>query len=417
MFYNEYMNLRGLILLFMMTILLTGCKYPASTREQSTPSPSPTHIEPTFTPFITATASTIPSTSTPGLPLDLKKGPYLIFTGTPDGMAVIWQGESNESYLFEWGLDNSFSLGSSTPGADPATSLFQVRLSGLIPATRYLYRISTLTAEVHGSFVMPPANSDSLIFFAFGDTRSGPETMNEITASIMQSIAANPSAQTFVIDTGDLMNIATEESLQENFFAHDQYDIRALLAVMPVVNVMGNHDGTALFKQYFPYPYTRTYDWSFDYGPAHFVIIDQYIDLVQGSERWFWLKNDLSTSQKPWKFILLHEPGWSAGPHENNETVQTVIQPMAVAYGVQMIIAGHNHYYARAEVEGVTHVTTGGGGAPLYDPENGWPFIKARIKAFHYIKFIIEKEVLTAQVLSPQGDLLDEFTMSLQEIP
>ncbi|MBP9041358.1 MAG: hypothetical protein KBF64_06245, partial [Anaerolineaceae bacterium] len=85
--------------------------------------------------------------------------------------------------------------------------------------------------------------------------------------------------------------------------------------------------------------------------------------------------------------------------------------------GVQMIIAGHNHYYARAEVEGVTHITTGGGGAPLYDPENGWPFIKTKIKEFHYIKYIIDGNVLTAQVITPQGDLLDEFTISLQENP
>ncbi len=417
MFYNEYMNLRGLILLVMMTILLTGCKYPAAVRKLSTPSPSPTPVEPSLTPSFTATVTTVSPTSTPGLPLNLIKGPYLIFTGSPDGMTVIWQGELNEAYLFEWGLDDTYDLGSSTPAADPETSLFQVRLSGLIPATRYLYRISTLTAETHGSFVTPPVTSESLIFFAFGDTRSGPETMNKISASIMQYIAANPSAQTFVIDTGDLMDIATEESLQENFFAPDQPDIQSLLAVMPVVNIMGNHDGTALFKKYFPYPYTRTYDWSFDYGPAHFVVIDQYIDLVQGSERWFWLKNDLSTSHKPWKFILLHEPGWSAGPHENDETVQRIIQPMAVAYGVQMIIAGHNHYYARAEVEGVTHITTGGGGAPLYDPENGWPFIKTKIKEFHYIKYIIDGNVLTAQVITPQGDLLDEFTISLQENP
>lgn len=405
------------MLLLILAILLSGCAYPALTRGQSTPSPSPVVVEPSFTPFPTPTVTVVPPTSTPRLPLILKKGPYLIFTKIPDGMAVIWQGDPNETYLFEWGLDNSFSLGSSTPSADPATSLFQVRLSGLIPATRYLYRILTPTSEAQGSFVTPPIDSTTLIFFVFGDTRSGPEIFDNISSSILQYTAANPSAQTFVISTGDLMDTATEESLQENMFALDQLHIQRLLATMPIVNIMGNHDGTALFKRYFPYSYTQTYDWSFDYGPAHFVIIDQYIDLVQGSERWFWLKDDLSSSQKPWKFILLHEPGWSAGPHENNKTVQTIIQPLAIAYGVQMVIAGHNHYYARAKVEGVTHITTGGGGAPLYDPENGWPFVATKIKAFHYIKFIIEGEILTAQVLSPQGDLLDEFTVSRLEIP
>ncbi len=406
-----------MMLLLVLGMLLAGCAYPAAVKDPSTPSPVLIAIEPSFTPSHSPTDTVVLPTPTPKQQLHLKKGPYLIFTGTPDAMIVVWQGEPDAVYLFEWGLDDTLSLGSSTPSADRDTLLFQVRLSGLIPASRYMYRISTSTAEISGSFVTPPLESESLIFYAFGDTRSGPETFDSICSSILQYAAANPSAQTFVISTGDLMDTATEESLQENMFGPDQLHNRSLLASMPIVNIMGNHDGTALFKQYFPYPYTRTYDWSFDYGPAHFVIVDQYIDLVQGSERWFWLKNDLTSSQKPWKFILLHEPGWSAGPHENDETVQTIIQPMAIAYGVLMVVAGHNHYYARADVEGVTHVTTGGGGAPLYDPENGWPFVKARIKAFHYIKFIIEGDTLTAQVVSPQGDLLDEFTIIRQEIP
>ena len=78
------------------------------------------------------------------------------------------------------------------------------------------------------------------------------------------------------------------------------------------------------------------------------------------------MRTDLAASAKPWKFIVLHEPGWSAGGgHGNNTTVQNDIQPLAVQYGVAIVFGGHNHYYARANVSGVTHLTMGGGGAPL----------------------------------------------------
>lgn len=404
----------GFVVVLLVFSLLCGCVWRpgaifASPTVEYTPSanPSSTPFLPTFTP--------IPETATPKPYLNLKKGPYLLFTGTPDGMTILWQGETNVDYTFEWGTDELYLNGSSLPTGDPISALYQVRLSGLMPGTRYHYKVSTAKGEVRGSFVTPPLDSDSLTFFVYGDTRSGPEIHDQISASILQQIAIDPSAQTFVISTGDLMDTADEASLQENEFAPDQPNIRASMATLPVVNIMGNHDGTKLFKQYFPYPYTSTYDWSFDYGPAHFVIIDQYIDLVQGSERWFWLKDDLSSTQKPWKFILLHEPGWSAGHHENNLTVQKVIQPLAVAYGVQVIIAGHNHYYARAEVDGVTHITSGGGGAPLYDPEGGWPGIVSKIKAFHYIKFTLRGDRLDAQVLSPQGEVLEEFFLEKKE--
>jgi predicted phosphodiesterase len=412
--YNITMRKLGFILVLVVSGLLYGCGWRpgaiiTTPSVETTPSvhPSSTPFLPTFTP--------IPQTVTPKPALILKKGPYLLFGSSPEGMTIIWQGDANDEYTFEWGTNELYLNGSSLPTGDSISALYQVRLSGLMPGTRYYYRVSTAQAEVRGSFVTPPLEGDSLTFFAYGDTRSGPEIHDQISASILQQIAFDPSAQTFIISTGDLMDTANEESLQENEFARDQPNIRASMAVLPVVNIMGNHDGTKLFKQYFPYPYTSTYDWAFDYGPAHFVVIDQYIDLVQGSERWFWLKEDLSGTQKPWKFILLHEPGWSAGPHENNSTVQMVIQPLAVAYGVQVIIAGHNHYYARAKLDGVTHITTGGGGAPLYDPEHGWPRIESNIKAFHYIKFTIQGDTLNAQVLSPDGKLLEKFILEIKE--
>jgi hypothetical protein len=84
---------------------------------------------------------------------------------------------------------------------------------------------------------------------------------------------------------------------------------------------------------------------------------------------------------------------------------------------VQLVIAGHNHYYSRAEVDGVTHITTGGGGAPLYNPESGWPRVVNYIKAFHYVKFKIEGMILNVQVLSPQGEVLDEFFLPEKELP
>ncbi|MBK9777870.1 MAG: hypothetical protein IPP62_16195 [bacterium] len=78
------------------------------------------------------------------------------------------------------------------------------------------------------------------------------------------------------------------------------------------------------------------------------------------------------SSNKPWRFVVLHEPGWSAGGgHPNNAAVQAYLQPLFVQYGVSIVFTGHNHYYARAVVDGVNHITTGGGGGPLHTPVPG----------------------------------------------
>ena len=104
----------------------------------------------------------------------------------------------------------------------------------------------------------------------------------------------------------------------------------------------------------------------------HVVMLDQYTTYTAGSTQYNWLKTDLAASTKKWKVVVLHEPGWSAGGgHGNNTTVQNDLQPLFVQYGVAIVFGGHNHYYARASVSGVTHLTVGGGGAPLYSPGVG----------------------------------------------
>ena len=330
-------------------------------------------------------------------------------------MQVLWQSEKADDFQFDWGTDGSFSSGTVIPHGDSETHIYQVQLSGLIPGTHYYYRISTELEEIIGNFISSNTDSADLVFYAFGDTRSGPAVHDLIAASILSQTIIEINTQTFVVSTGDLMDYADEQNLQENEFSPEHTRLRTLLSSFPVVNVMGNHDDIALFKKYFPYPFTPSYDWSFDYGPAHFTIINQYFDLTQGSKRWEWLRDDLSTSTKPWKFILLHEPGWSAGPHDNNQMVQEIIQPLAEEFGVSMVIAGHNHYYARAVVNRVVHLTTGGGGAPLYTPGTGWPWVERTIKAYHYVKIKIIGDTLIIQAISPQGDILDEYSMNNQE--
>ncbi|MFH1861413.1 MAG: T9SS type A sorting domain-containing protein [bacterium] len=131
-----------------------------------------------------------------------------------------------------------------------------------------------------------------------------------------------------------------------------------------------------------------------------------------------WLENDLATTTKPWKFIVLHEPGWSAGPpdysgnHGNNTSVQDYIQPLCEQYSVAIVFCGHNHYYSRAVVSGVMHITTGGGGAPLTQPQHGWPDIVTATRAHHYCKVEINGGLLTFTAIKPDGTVIDSFTLT-----
>ena len=84
-----------------------------------------------------------------------------------------------------------------------------------------------------------------------------------------------------------------------------------------------------------------------------------------------------------------------------------------VRYGVAVVFAGHNHYYARAEVDGVEHVTTGGGGAPLYAPDPHAAHVVAATRAYHYCAVRLDGDTLSFAAVSVAGDTLDAFTMGV----
>lgn len=153
--------------------------------------------------------------------------------------------------------------------------------------------------------------------------------------------------------------------------------------------------------------------WSFDYGPAHFAIVDQYaVEEGLGPAQLAWLDADLAATYRPWKFVVLHESGWSAGGHEPNVEVQTLIWPLCMVHDVAMVFAGHNHYYARADVNGIQHITIGGGGAPLRQIDPAAPHVVTAASAYHFCKIEIIGDQLFFDAVAPDGTIIDSFRRS-----
>jgi len=215
--------------------------------------------------------------------------------------------------------------------------------------------------------------------------------------------------------------------------------------------VKGNHEDASGFSRYYPkyypYPYVamtpkvgapdsfNNLYWSFDYGPVHFTVIDQYSPYTPGSAQYAWAVNDLATTTKPWKILVYHHPAWTAGTHENNVTTQQVFDPLIKRYGVDLVYSGHNHNYARCQVNDqveaagdsivprVPYITNGGGGAGLYnvDTSNTGAFrhvVKARSE-YEYLTFEVRGPALTMKawtVTKPDGSRLSASTYNASTI-
>ena len=83
-----------------------------------------------------------------------------------------------------------------------------------------------------------------------------------------------------------------------------------------------------------------------------------------------WFIDDLENNNHKPTIVIWHEPAygsysWFGQGHGSNRFMRHSYVPLCEYYGVEMIMNGHNHWYERVTVNGIKHITTGGGGGPL----------------------------------------------------
>jgi hypothetical protein len=349
----------------------------------------------------------------------MRKGPYLLYRGNNTQMFVLWQMDGTDTGCsVAWGTDTTYATGSVAATEYGTDHQYRGILSGLTPGTKYYYRLTTGVGQYTGSFLAaPPADAVNLKFFMYGDTRTNIGWHDSVCARMIATYTADPAYQTIALHSGDWVERGTESHQTSQWWNYNYTNLMDNVKSLAYAGCMGNHeDDGSVWAKYWPFPFVASprYYYSFNYGPVHVTVLDQFTTYTNPSAQYTWLVSDLSASTKPWKIIVLHQPGWSAGSyHANDTTVQSVIQPLCVQYGVQIVLAGDNHYYSRADVSGVQHLTSGGGGAPLYTPVAGQPYIVTYSYGLNFQKVEINGDTLTCTTVKVPDDIvIDTFTLT-----
>jgi hypothetical protein len=148
-------------------------------------------------------------------------------------------------------------------------------------------------------------------------------------------------------------------------------------AGFPLYLAPGNHDvwspaSEKLFQKYTSHPLR----YSFDYGPAHFTILDNSRADELSAEELAFLESDLEWHRaQPVKFVVSHRPSWLLNAALRNP--QFELHQLARKYGVQYVIAGHVHQILHVALEGVTYFSVPSSGGHLRASgqyEDGWFF-------------------------------------------
>jgi hypothetical protein len=178
---------------------------------------------------------------------------------------------------------------------------------------------------------------------------------------------------------------------------------------------MGNHDwdgsnGQPYFD-YFTLPGNERY-YDVRRGPVQLFVVDSDPREPDGngwnSTQAAWLQGALTASDAPFKVVAFHHPAHSSSQHGSTPALQWPFD----AWGVDLVLNGHDHAYERSSVGGVPYLVVGAGGAPLY----GFPAIVAGSK----VRFNADWSALlaestsrttTLELISRGGVVMDTFVI------
>lgn len=239
----------------------------------------------------------------------------------------------------------------------------------------------------------------------YGDTRTGHDIHQKITDLI---IAQEPGA---VFHTGDLVDDGTVAAQWEKFNSINS----KLRNITDFYAASGNHEKEAkLYYENFEFPGNEEW-YSVDVNGIHFIILNSNEDISVGSTQYEWFEKDLNIVSEDIKYTaaIFHHPIYNVGRHEEDGgNLGGSALPLFKKYGVDIVFSGHDHAYERSYVDGIYHIVTGGGGAPLYDQARNSDYNQKYIKEYHYCILEIVDGALEVRVNNNVDDLIDEFVIT-----
>jgi len=264
-------------------------------------------------------------------------------------------------------------------------------------------------------------------------TAANPDARRALVAGIAQ---VHPDA---LILTGDVPWRGTVAADYDEYRLETQAWREEKLRVYPA---LGNHEfggkgpDDPLKDWWSAFPELTNRRWySVSLGSrVYLMCLDSDAALTPGAPQRTWLEDQIQhlSPKVEFVFLVLHHPPVADiqtkehvdhNPRPNEISLRDYLSSMAPVSHARFIVAsGHIHNYERAEVDGVTYLVSGGGGAHPYEVERTPQdqYQATDFPNFHYILFHLEGKQLKATMyrlglpvgVAPEWQARDSFTIT-----
>ena len=206
--------------------------------------------------------------------------------------------------------------------------------------------------------VQAPIGKDSVNFLVIGDSGTGDRAQNETGAQMWKAHSLFPYE--FAIMLGD--NMYGSERPQDYVAKFERPYKPMLDANIAFYASLGNHDDpNQRFYKNFNMGGKRFYTYQ-KKDVRFFALDSNYMD--QDQQRW--LEDELSRSNSKWKIAYFHHPIYSSGGRHGSEVdLRSIVEPIFIKYNLNVVFAGHEHFYERLKPQRGIHYFTAGGSAKL----------------------------------------------------
>lgn len=243
----------------------------------------------------------------------------------------------------------------------PRVNYHSVVFTGLDPNTLYAYRVGGANGKWSEWFQVRTAPlSGPVAFLYVGDAQNG--ILSHWARTIRGAFMKAPDAR-FIIHAGDLVNQGSRDFEWAQWFAA----VGFIHGMIPAVPVAGNHEyarvgadpATAqsmlaiVWRPQFTLPVDDTlppnlketvYSVRYSDDLEVFVLDTNAPDIAIQAN---WLDKKLAASTARWRVATFHHPIFSSGNDRDNPRQRAALLPVLRKHGVDLVLQGHDHTYAR----------------------------------------------------------------------
>ena len=229
---------------------------------------------------------------------------------------------------------------------------YVARMRELKVGNTYRYRVCTGGKKSEWyEFHLPSKDEHEMAFIYMGDIQ---DSIGGIANQCLrEAFRKNPDAEFFVCG-GDLTERPTDAYWGETFASLD-----SIGQAVPVLTVTGNHDYlkgvicqlerrfSLIHSYYLDSMIGENQVFTVRYKDIHIFCLDSNREPFYLWTQRQWLKDQLTESDAKWKIVVLHHPLYSVRGEMNNLIQRWMFDDLIQEYGVNVVLQGHEHAYAR----------------------------------------------------------------------